>query len=65
VTRRQGNEWLSRVTLLGCPFCLDGTDSLLADGARAGALVLVLVAAGVIGAFARFACRIAKAERDL
>ena len=52
------------MTLLGCPFCLDGTQSLLADGARAGALVLAIVAAGVIGAFARFAWRIAKAERD-
>lgn len=62
---RDSHRLLSRVTLLGCPFCLDGTQSLLADGARAGALVLAVVAAGVIGAFARFAWRIAKAERDL
>jgi hypothetical protein len=62
---RDSRQLLSRVTLLACPFCLDGTQSLLADGARAGALVLALVAAAVIGAFARFAWRITKAERDL
>ena len=52
------------MTLLACPFCLDGTQSLLADGARSGALVLGLVAAVVIGAFAHFGWRMIKAERD-
>ena len=50
--------------LLGCPFCLDGTDSLLADGARAGALVLAVVALGVILVIVRFAWRLARAERQ-
>ena len=52
------------MTLLACPFCLDGSQSVLADGARAGALVLTLVAAVVIGVFARFAWRVVRAERQ-
>jgi len=56
-------QLLPRLTFLGCPFCLDGTENLLADGARSGALVLALVAVVVIGAFARFAWRLARAER--
>jgi hypothetical protein len=57
-------QLLSRVTLLACPFCLDGSQSVLADGARDGALVLALVAAVVIGALARFGWRIVRAERQ-
>lgn len=60
---RDSGQLLSRLTLLGCPFCLDGTESLLADGARSGAVVLALVATMVIGGFARFAWRIVRAER--
>lgn len=60
---RDSRQLLSRLTFLGCPFCLDGTESLLADGARAGALVLAIVAAVVIGGLARFAWRLARAER--
>ena len=52
------------MTLLACPFCLDGSQSVLADGARDGALVLALVAAVVIGALARFGWRIVRAERQ-
>jgi hypothetical protein len=60
---RDSRQLLSRLTFLGCPFCLDGTENLLADGARAGALVLAIVAAGVIAGFVRFAWRLARAER--
>jgi hypothetical protein len=56
-------QLLSRVALFGCPFCLDAKGSLLADGARAGALVLAIVLVGVLGAIVRFAWRVAKAER--
>jgi hypothetical protein len=49
--------------VLGCPFCLDGTESLLADGARAGAAVLALVALAVVGGIARFAWRLVQSER--
>jgi hypothetical protein len=56
-------QLLSRLSVLGCPFCLDGTENLLADGARAGALVLALVALAVVGGIARFAWRLARAER--
>ena len=52
------------MTMLGCPFCFDGTDTLLAEGTRAGALVLALVALAVLSGFARFAWRIVKAERE-
>jgi hypothetical protein len=51
--------------LVACPFCLDGTTNLLTDGARAGALVLALVTVAIIAGFARFAWRLARAERDL
>jgi hypothetical protein len=60
---RHSDRLLSRLTPLGCPICFEGLDSLLADGVRAGALVLAVVAAAVIGAFARFAWRIARVER--
>jgi hypothetical protein len=60
---RDTRQLLSRLTLLGCPFCLDGTENLLADGARMGALVLAIVAVTVIGGFARLAWRLARAER--
>jgi hypothetical protein len=60
---RDSRQLLSRLTLLGCPICLDGTESLLTDGARSGALVLAIVAVAVVGGFARFAWRLAKAER--
>jgi hypothetical protein len=53
------------VTPLGCPICLEGAESLLGDGLRSGAVVLALVAAAVVGAFARFAWRLAKIERSL
>lgn len=43
---------------------MDASPGLLADGARAGALVLALVAVGVLGAFARFAWRLVQAERE-
>jgi hypothetical protein len=52
------------VTLLGCPICLEGAEGLLSGGVRSGAIVLALVAAGVLGVFARFAWRLAKAERS-
>lgn len=39
-----------------CPICFDSSGALT-DGARAGALVLALIAAGIIAAFARFAVR--------
>jgi hypothetical protein len=45
------------VHLSVCPICFDSTGALT-DGARAGALVLALVAAGVIAGFARFAARL-------
>ncbi len=61
---RHSRQLLSRVALFGCPFCLDGNASLLTDGARAGALVLGIVLVGVLGAIARFAWRLAKAERE-
>jgi hypothetical protein len=51
------------VTLLSCSFCLDGTENLLSDGTRAGALTLALVAPLVVSGFVRFAWRVAKAER--
>jgi hypothetical protein len=40
-----------------CPICFDQTGGLT-DGARAGALVLVLVAAAIIGGLVRFAWRL-------
>ncbi len=52
------------LTAMGCPFCIEGNDSRLSDGARAGALVLGLVAAAVVAGFARFAWRLARAERE-
>jgi hypothetical protein len=57
-------QLLSRVALFGCPFCLDGHANLLTDGARAGALVLGIVLVGVLGLIARFAWRVAKAQRE-
>jgi hypothetical protein len=59
---RNSGELLSRVTLLGCPICLDGSN-VLTGGAPGGALVLAVVALAVVGGFARFAWRLAKAER--
>lgn len=51
-----------RLPLLSlCPVCFDAA-GLLADGARAGALVLALVAAGVIAGLARFAWRLRDGE---
>lgn len=40
-----------------CPICFDSTGALT-DGARAGAAVLALVAAGVLAAIVRFAARL-------
>ena len=40
-----------------CPICFDATGAMT-DGARAGAGVLAVVAAGVIAAFVRFAWRL-------
>jgi hypothetical protein len=40
-----------------CPICFDSSGALT-DGARAGAAVLAVVAAGVIIAIARFAARL-------
>lgn len=40
-----------------CPICFDSAGALT-DGARAGALVLALTAAGVVAALARFGWRL-------
>ena len=40
-----------------CPICFDAGGALT-DGARAGAVTLALVAAGVVAAFVRFAWRL-------
>jgi hypothetical protein len=40
-----------------CPICFDSAGALT-DGARAGALVLALVAAVVLGGIVRFASRL-------
>lgn len=52
----------SGVPLLSlCPICFDAA-SALTDGARAGALVLALVATAVIGGFVRFAWRVTRRD---
>ena len=49
------------VSLLSvCPICFDAAGALT-DGARAGALVLALAAAVVIGGFVRFGWRLLRA----
>jgi hypothetical protein len=40
-----------------CPICFDSAGALT-DGARAGAVVLAIVAAGIITAMVRFAVRL-------
>jgi hypothetical protein len=45
------------VHLSVCPICFDSAGALT-DGARAGALVLALVAAGVVAGLLRFASRL-------
>jgi hypothetical protein len=60
---RDSGQLLSPVAFgLACPICLDSAGSLLADGARAGATVLALVAAIVLAGFVRFAWRLIRAE---
>ena len=45
-----------------CPVCFQGVDSPLLDSARAGVLVMALVLAGVLGAFARWFVRLARLD---
>jgi hypothetical protein len=45
------------VHLSVCPICFDASGALT-DGARAGALVLAVLAAVIIAGFARFAARL-------
>lgn len=53
---------LHRLTVIACPICVDVADSGLATGLRAGVVVLVLVAAGVLFAVARFALSLRRRE---
>ena len=48
---------------MACPICASPEGSAINDGIRAGAAVLIVVAAIVIGAIARFGYRLWMAER--
>lgn len=50
---------------MACPICLDVADQSLATGLRAGALVLIVVAAVVIVGLVRFALGLRARERAL
>jgi hypothetical protein len=43
---------------MACPICTTPESSAIAEGIRAGALVLIVVSAVVMSAFARFAWRL-------
>lgn len=60
---RDTGRLLSALNRVGCPICLEGADSLLGDGARAGALALTIVTVVVLAGLGRFAWRLIKAER--
>jgi hypothetical protein len=45
---------------MACPICTSPDGAQLNDGMRAGAGVLILVAAVIVGALARFAVRLWK-----
>ncbi len=47
---------------MACPICTTPESTAIAAGIRAGALVLVLVCAGVFAVMARFAWRLRKLQ---
>ena len=47
---------------LACPICVGADGSTMADGAQAGAVVLIAVASVILLALARFAYRVWKSE---
>ena len=49
---------------MACPICVTPEGTAIAAGIRAGALVLVLVCAGVLAVMARFAWRLWTLARD-
>lgn len=49
---------------MACPLCASPEGSLINDGIRAGAFVMIVVTTLVIGAMARFAVRLWLEERD-
>ncbi|MGE0043472.1 MAG: hypothetical protein AB7H88_10905 [Vicinamibacterales bacterium] len=61
---RYPRRFLSRLSVIACPICLDVADQGLTAGLRAGAFVLVLVALVVIVAVARFALALRRRELD-
>jgi hypothetical protein len=48
---------------LACPICFQMEDGPMTKGVIAALFVLLTITVGVLGAFARFVLRIAKAER--
>ncbi len=48
---------------MACPICASPEGSLINDGIRAGAFVMIVVATLVIGAIVRFAVRLWIEER--
>ena len=48
---------------MACPICNSPEGAAINDGIRAGAAVLIVVATIVIGAIARFAIRLWRAEQ--
>jgi hypothetical protein len=48
---------------MACPICVSPEGTAISDGMRAGAGVLILVSAVVIGVIVRFAIRLWAAER--
>ena len=49
---------------MACPICISPEGTAITDGIRAGAGVLILVTAMVIGLIGRFAYRLWALERD-
>lgn len=48
---------------MACPICVSPEGTAISDGMRAGAGVLILVSAIVIGAIVRFAIRLWREEQ--
>jgi hypothetical protein len=49
---------------LACPICALPEGAQMTEGVRAGALVLIIVTAAVMGSVAAYAVRLWRAERD-
>jgi len=49
---------------MACPICSTPEGSLVSDGMRAGAGVLILVSTIIIGAMVRFGIRLLRKERS-